>query len=250
MQFLIEELRIFWPFPYIYPEQYHFMCHMKRLLDKQGVGTTGLLEMPCGTGKTMSILSLVVSYQLHHGDGFGKLFYLSRTVPEMEAALGELKRLMAYVKEALAGQDGIVSQRAAEFLGVGLSSRAQLCVNAEVNVLGERQDVDGACRALQREWGGAGCGLRDATTGREVVAGVVTMGELRERAAREGFCSYYAARAMLQRARVVVFSYQYVLHGKILEVRRGVCCFLSCLLILCVSGSNQALYRAALGGGV
>ena len=44
------------------------------------------------------------------------------------------------------------------------------------------------------------------------------MAELRARAAKQGFCAYYAARAMLARARVIVFSYQYVLHAKILEV--------------------------------
>lgn len=130
-----------------------------------------------------------------------------------------------------------MGQRAAELLGVGLSSRAQLCVNEEVNNgLGERVDVDGGCRALQKEWGGAGCRFRENTTGHEqgadrrkkkrkiwvkkkaLVSGVLTLGELRQRASSEGFCSYYSARAMLARARVIVFSYQYVLHGKILEV--------------------------------
>jgi Rad3-related DNA helicase len=102
--------------------------------------------MPCGTGKTMSMLALVVSYHLHYGDAFGKLFYLSRTVPEMEAVLGELKRLHAFVLDTTRGEGGVTEQLAAELLGVGLSSRAQLCVNAEVNVLGDRGDIDGGCR--------------------------------------------------------------------------------------------------------
>jgi DNA excision repair protein ERCC-2 len=37
----------------VYPEQYRYMLHLKHLLDNQG---QGLLEMPCGTGKTVCVL--------------------------------------------------------------------------------------------------------------------------------------------------------------------------------------------------
>lgn len=42
MQFHIDELPVYFPYPYIYPEQYQYMVHLKRLLDKRG---TGLLEV-------------------------------------------------------------------------------------------------------------------------------------------------------------------------------------------------------------
>ncbi len=215
---MIEELRVFWPYPYVYPEQHAYMTHLKHLLDKTGVSNTGLLEMPCGTGKTMSVLALVVSYQLAC-PAFGKLFFLSRTVPEMEAALGELKRLHAHLLRATAGHGrAALHERVREFLGVGLSARSQLFVNEAVNGRGgaERADVDGGCRALQPEWGGEGCRFR-LSEERPPAAGVMTLEELRAMAAQRGFCSYYAARELMARARVIVFSYQYVLHGKILE---------------------------------
>ena len=67
--------------------------------------------MPSGTGKTVSLLSLIISYQQvsyqipFEGVADGvfqfyptkrKLVYCSRTVPEIEKALAELKRLMEY----------------------------------------------------------------------------------------------------------------------------------------------------------
>lgn len=84
-----------------------------------------VLEMPSGTGKTVSLLSLIVAYQYvrplsqlqpdvvirarvliasrgicQHERKMGrperKLIYCSRTVPEIEKALAELKRLMQY----------------------------------------------------------------------------------------------------------------------------------------------------------
>lgn len=42
-----------------------------------------LTQMPTGTGKTITLLSLITSYQLEHPE-VGKLVYCTRTVPEME----------------------------------------------------------------------------------------------------------------------------------------------------------------------
>ena len=73
------------------------------------------MEMPSGTGKTVSLLSLIIAYQhvrlvspscipanpiIQHEKLAGrperKLIYCSRTVTEIEKALAELKRLMEY----------------------------------------------------------------------------------------------------------------------------------------------------------
>jgi Rad3-related DNA helicase len=53
-----------------------------------------------------------------------KLIYCSRTVPEIEKALAELKRLMVYREEMGAKDEG--------FRGLGLTSRRNLCLHPEV----------------------------------------------------------------------------------------------------------------------
>ena len=53
------------------------------------------MQMPTGTGKTITLLSLITSYQLAHPE-VGKLIYCTRTVPEMEKVLQELKDLVDY----------------------------------------------------------------------------------------------------------------------------------------------------------
>lgn len=98
-----------------------------------------MLEMPSGTGKTVSLLSLIVSYmqvrlQLIIENEYElinqfyptkrKLIYCSRTVPEIEKALAELKRLMEYRTE-MGAED-------ADFRGLGLTSRRNLCLHPEV----------------------------------------------------------------------------------------------------------------------
>jgi DNA excision repair protein ERCC-2 len=54
-----------------------------------------------------------------------KLIYCSRTVPEIEKALAELKRLMEYRLEMGAKDE--------EFRGMGLTSRRNLCLHPEVS---------------------------------------------------------------------------------------------------------------------
>ena len=43
-----------------------------------------VLEMPSGTGKTVSLLSLIVAYLKNNPSELTKLIYCSRTVPEIE----------------------------------------------------------------------------------------------------------------------------------------------------------------------
>ncbi|XP_014749243.1 PREDICTED: TFIIH basal transcription factor complex helicase XPD subunit-like [Sturnus vulgaris] len=63
------------------------MLELKRTLDAKG---HGVLEMPSGTGKTVSLLSLIVAYQRAHPLDVSKLIYCSRTVPEIQKVGGDL----------------------------------------------------------------------------------------------------------------------------------------------------------------
>ena len=92
MIFNLEGLTVYFPYEYLYPEQYKYMQELKHGLDAKG---HGCLEMPTGTGKTITCLSLITSYQLAHPE-CGKLVYCTRTVPEMEKVLAELRVLQAY----------------------------------------------------------------------------------------------------------------------------------------------------------
>jgi len=59
-----------------------------------------VLEMPSETGKTVSLLSLIVSYQQPFPEP-RKLICCSRTMSEIGKALAELKALMAYRSKEL-----------------------------------------------------------------------------------------------------------------------------------------------------
>ncbi|CAF4886349.1 unnamed protein product, partial [Rotaria magnacalcarata] len=74
------------------------MQELKRGLDHKG---HCILEMPSGTGKTITLLSLIIAYMKRYPDQYNKLVYCSRTVPEIEKVMSEMKRLIAYYEKEL-----------------------------------------------------------------------------------------------------------------------------------------------------
>lgn len=151
MRLKLEDITVFFPYEYIYPEQYRYMLELKRALDAHGhcllevhchilskptsfpsyhclkFQELPLLQMPTGTGKTITLLSLITSYQLAHPE-VGKLIYCTRTVPEMEKVLVELQELVDYRSKYFLGP----GERAPEILALGLSSRKNLCIHPKV----------------------------------------------------------------------------------------------------------------------
>ena len=132
------------------------MLELKRSLDARG---HSMLEMPTGTGKTITLLSLITSYQRAHPETTGKLIYCTRTIPEMEKVLEELKVLEAHRDEIFgAGRPGRI-------LAVGLSSRRNLCVHERVSALTEKQQVDQECRQMTAPWVRDRAGVRRGLDG-------------------------------------------------------------------------------------
>ena len=52
-----------------------------------------------GTGKTISLLSLIVAYMRANPSEVTKLIYCSRTIPEIEKVLSELRKLLQYYSD-------------------------------------------------------------------------------------------------------------------------------------------------------
>eukprot|EP00927_Polykrikos_kofoidii_P051222 TRINITY_DN45008_c0_g1_i1.p1 TRINITY_DN45008_c0_g1~~TRINITY_DN45008_c0_g1_i1.p1 ORF type:complete len:854 (-),score=118.09 TRINITY_DN45008_c0_g1_i1:124-2685(-) len=253
--FYIEDLQVFFPYDSIYPEQYRYMCELKRALDAKG---NGVLEMPTGTGKTVTLFSLITSYQLAHPE-VGRLIYCTRTVPEMSKALEELKVVLSFratqleetrkqieasaasdvhagVDSSACGQrlgDRADKRAAGDILAIGLSARRNMCVHSDVCKEGDRERVDEMCRQLTAPWireqapheRSAGSLCRHYERYEEALSkqsqlldtGVYTIEDLRAKGLDDsvGWCPYFAARRLIQASDVVVLNYQYVLDPKV-----------------------------------
>ncbi|CAD7969241.1 unnamed protein product [Amoebophrya sp. A120] len=153
--FYLDELRVFFPYDAVYPEQYEYMKELKNCLDAPG---HGILEMPTGTGKTVALFSLITSYQLLYANKVGKLIFCTRTIPEMNKALLELRTILDFRDEVLEREFEEKREKNlvppdAEFksekvLGVGLSARRNMCVHHEISTDPDRDRVDARCRRM------------------------------------------------------------------------------------------------------
>lgn len=183
------------------------MRDLKKTLD---AGGHCVLEMPSGTGKTVSLLSLIVAYQQHY-DADRKLVYCSRTVPEIEKALAELKRLMAYrADQGYAAKDS-------GYIGLGLSSRKNLCLHPSISQERRGKAVDARCRdltsahAVQKGRSDPGShelcsyheGLSEVAPGEIVPPGIWTIEDVKKFGQQKGYCPYFSVRRMVG---VVVFT--------------------------------------------
>ncbi|CAI4230644.1 unnamed protein product [Auanema sp. JU1783] len=219
MRIDIDGLEVLFPYEFIYPEQLMYMQEIKKSLDAQG---HGLLEMPSGTGKTVSLLSLVFAYMTKYPDKLDKLVYCSRTIPEIEKCVEELRNLFVYYES----QNKVKPQVTA----VAMSARKNLCVND--NVMKNRQgaSVDGACQALTASFIRSkrahdnslpSCDFYENLESRNnfvIPPGVWNIADLRRFGKENTLCPYFLARCALNRAQIVVYSYHYILDPKIAEL--------------------------------
>ncbi|KAL5529015.1 RAD15 [Sanghuangporus baumii] len=225
MKFYIDDLPIIFPYDRIYPEQYQYMCDLKRTLDAQG---HCVLEMPSGTGKTVSLLSLIVSYQQFYPTK-RKLIYCSRTVPEIEKALAELKRLLDYRAQHAETEEEREKER--RFTGLGLTSRKNLCLHPEVSKERKGVVVDARCRdltssaAMEKARNNPGSvptcsfhdNLEDFEPGNLIPPGIHTLADVLQYGRDKGTCPYFTVRRMMAFVDVIIYSFHYLLDPKVAE---------------------------------
>jgi hypothetical protein len=177
--------------------------------------------MPSGTGKTTTLLSLVVAYMLEHPHDVRKLIYCSRTVPEIEKVMEELKKLLLYYEK----QDGEYPH----LTGLVLSSRKNLCVHPEVGAFGrirrfflslhlqvsterEGKIVDGKCHSLTASYIRERHNYDDTTPicqyyegftldGKESTMpyGVYSIDDLKQYGRDRNWCPYFLSRFVVRR---------------------------------------------------
>lgn len=222
MKFYIDDLPVLFPYPRIYPEQYAYMSDIKKTLD---VGGNSILEMPSGTGKTVSLLSLTIAYQMHYPE-HRKVVYCSRTMSEIEKALIELHNLMDYRAKEL----GYVE----DFRGLGLTSRKNLCLHPVVSKEKKGTIVDEKCRRMtsgiakkkiqeggEEAEGQSLCDFHENLYELEpdnlVPPGVYSFDALTSYCKEQKTCPYFTVRRMIPFCNIIIYSYHYLLDPKISE---------------------------------
>lgn len=212
MKFYIEDVLVCFPYEYIYPEQLEYMTELKKGLDRQG---HILLEMPSGTGKTISLLSLLVAYVRHRKEDRRRVVYCTRTVEEMTKTMHELQKLVACWERE--------GHPLADFRGVCLSARKNLCIEPSVAGALHLPEVDAACRRKTAPWATENrCTFFDTLEDQavELPCGVYDLDTIRDFGESRNVCPYFLVRRAIPTANIIVHSYLYMVDPSISSVVR------------------------------
>lgn len=226
MKIDVDGLDVYFPYEFIYPEQYSYMLQLKRTLDAKG---HCLLEMPSGTGKTVTLLSLVVAYMLRYPNDLEKLVYCSRTIPEIQKCVEELRNLFEYYESRSE------EKQKPQMVGLAMSARKNLCIHPYASQGRTGKVVDGRCVAMTASFvrarralgadasaGGDACSFYEKfdSEGKEFLLpnGVYNLDDLKSLGYQKGWCPYFLARVAMARAQIIVYSYHYILDPKIAEM--------------------------------
>lgn len=183
--------------------------------------------MPTGTGKTVCLLALILSF-IKQVKPDMKLVYCTRTIVEMEKTIDELKFVQKQ-READFKDSPQEEHLGSEILAMCLSSRRNLCIHPKVSKLDDRASVDSACRNKTAPWvapdnaadieNAARCHYYDKFTENSnqfpFPKGVYNLEDLKALGKQTGMCPYFLARQFLLHSNIIVYSYAYMLDPKI-----------------------------------
>lgn len=212
MKFFVEDVLVVFPYEYIYPEQLDYITELKRGLDRGG---HMVLEMPSGTGKTISLLSILVAYLHHHAHEKRKVVYCTRTVEEMVKTMGEMKKLLAHWE-----QEG---EALRPLRGLCLTAKKNLCIEPRVASQIVPGDVDAGCRSITAPWLEADrCAYFDTLEQSpvELPPGVYSLDDLKRFGEERHICPYYLVRKAIPATDILVHSYLYMVDPVVAEVTR------------------------------
>lgn len=202
MIFEVNEIPIYFPYEYIYPEQLKYIKTLLTSIQKPG---HILIEMPSGAGKTISLLACTVSYLIYckkYKKQY-KIVYCSRTLQEIEKVLEELKILVKYMKNYIDF----------DFLAFGLTKRENLCINE----LAKSGNVEFLCRKMIQQLEGINCDFYENKTF-EIPKDIYNFGDITELGKKHGFCPYFAIREAILQCDCIVYPYNYLIDPAIYAI--------------------------------
>lgn len=212
MKLYVEDVLVVFPYEYIYPEQLDYITELKRGLDRGG---HMVLEMPSGTGKTISLLSILVAYLHHHAHEKRKVVYCTRTVEEMTKTMGEMRKLLYHWE--------LEGEQLRPLRGLCLTAKKNLCIEPQIGSHAHPDDVDSGCRAITAPWQTDNrCIYYDTLMQSpiELPPGVYSVDDLKQFAETHHVCPYYLVRKALPIADIIVHSYLYMVDPVVSEVTK------------------------------
>ena len=202
MKIAVDNLDIYFPYKEVHDEQLTYMKFLKEVLDNK---SQGIIEMPTGTGKTVSMFALVCSYRIKFPEKLSKVVFCTRTVSQLEKAMEELR-----VTQHFLGTQGLKSPKSQI-----ISARRNLCINTNVMEAGQLEKVDSSCKKMTKYKTPVPCQFYEeferSSTNIEAPKETMNIEDFKEYGKESGICPYFASKAMIPQSEIILCNYPYLI---------------------------------------
>lgn len=205
-ELLIGDIHVSFPFsPYEVQ-----LTYMEKVIESLRSGSTGFLESPTGTGKTLCLLCAALAWVQYEKsqssnapsgilggkEGRPQVIYCSRTHSQLSQVIQEMKRSPYRTMK-----------------GALLGSKEHFCVHREVSQLSHSELRNHACKSLRCE---NGCRYFSALQNPTKCSTfqpeeILDMEDLVLCGKKKGFCPYYLERELALEADIIFMPYNYVI---------------------------------------
>lgn len=213
MQIPIDELIVHWPFRMVYKEQYEYLRLLKKIVDS---GSQGIIEMPTGSGKTISLFAFAYSYKIKYPEKIQKIVFCTRTLTQLQKATEEMRKVEEHFRKKNLGT--LKSQV--------ISARRNLCLNESAKNGKTSEKIDSTCKRLTKFKNPTSCSYYDAfekIKDFEPFRSQETLNieDLLEIGKEHHICPYYSSRKLLEKSDIILCNYPYVIdpnsNGKLID---------------------------------
>jgi DNA excision repair protein ERCC-2 len=208
MKITIDELVVYFPFEVVYKEQFEYMKNLKAILDDK---SHGIIEMPTGTGKTVSMFALCTSYKLAYPDRLSKIVFCTRTLSQLQKATEELRAV----------EKNLRANGMKPLLSHVISARRNLCINPEVNIIPDRDKLDTCCKKRVKYKTPSSCSFYDNYLTQPIqlnaASSTLNIEDLLEMGKDQHICPYFSAKSLIASSDFILCNYPYIIDYKVNE---------------------------------
>lgn len=220
MKIKLDELDLYFPFKYIYPEQYEYLLTLKTLFGNSPINS--VIQIPPALSKSICVFSFYVSSYLQNPSIIPRLVFSAKSVPEYEHAMMTLKLVIDYIEKE--------HKIPVPLLALCISEKKNLCINGAVYTKTSRESVNYECNRRIAPWVRKSM-IRNPTTIKSEdiekdpylcgyyegyfsqhknipkLTGCYSLEDLREYGKKHKMCPYFLAEDLFQTAQIILCDY-------------------------------------------
>ncbi|KAF7702875.1 General transcription and DNA repair factor IIH helicase subunit XPD [Cucumispora dikerogammari] len=251
MKLIINKIPVYFPYKEVFPDQLDYIKEILSTIQTKG---NICIQMPCGAGKTVSLLSATVSFQLHQkrleissqllGEPI-KIIYCCRTFGEVMKTFEELDTLYKYILK-----NHLDENKDTSFLAVGLTNKESFYEKSVMskcdNIQGERkcktsdnsQELNVSVCAISASLTDSGL-LEELSIGKpslteetslikdkaitetfaiKMPSGVYNLKDAKEYIFSKGICNCFNSSSLISFTDFLIFRFDYLLDPNTLEI--------------------------------